>query len=153
MSQKFLAATPFYSPITFLNNNWIYAYIAASCFCCCLIIWYRSYWLMFKWYNVGNSVGSNNMYRGKAKPVLVSFSELYSKLESISVSISGLSSSSTSHWLQTTWSTNYYCYDLKTLVLANEKNLVYGYTRELDRTLYKIVYLIYYYLMVCVSYF
>ena len=44
-------------------------------------------------------VGGNKVYKSKTKLVLVSFSKLYSKLESISVSVSRFSSSSISYYL------------------------------------------------------
>ena len=57
-------------------------------------------------YHVG--VGGEEVYNGKGeKPMLASLSDLYSKLETISISASGLSSS-TSHYLLTTYTTDYY---------------------------------------------
>jgi len=55
----------------------------------------------------GGSVGDGDAQRGRTELVLVSLSNLYSKLYSISVSISKLTSSSISHYLLTILITNY----------------------------------------------
>jgi len=58
--------------------------------------------------NNGGGVGGEDIYRGnKEGLVLASLSDLYSELETISVSISGPSSCSTLHCLLTTSTTNY----------------------------------------------
>jgi len=49
------------------------------------------------------SVGGENVYKGRVEPVLVSLSNSYSELESISVDISGLFSYFTLHCLLTTF--------------------------------------------------
>ena len=50
----------------------------------------------------GGEVDSNKVYKNKIELILVSLLDLYSKLKFISMSASGLSSSSTSYCLLTT---------------------------------------------------
>ena len=50
----------------------------------------------------GREVDSNKVYKNKIELILVSLLDLYSKLKFISMSASGLSSSSTSYCLLTT---------------------------------------------------
>jgi len=50
-----------------------------------------------------SGMGSEDIYKGKAKSVLVSLSDLYSKLDSIFVGVSGPSSCPTPHCLLTTF--------------------------------------------------
>ena len=50
----------------------------------------------------GGEVDSNKVYKNKVELILVSLLDLYSKLKFISMSASGLSSSSTSYCLLTT---------------------------------------------------
>jgi len=50
-----------------------------------------------------SSVDSEDVYKERVEPVLVSSSDLYSELESISVDISGPFSYSTLHYLLTTF--------------------------------------------------
>ena len=51
----------------------------------------------------GGSIDDENVYKGRVEPVLVSFSNSYSELESISVDISGPFSHFTLHCLLTTF--------------------------------------------------
>ena len=51
--------------------------------------------------NGGGGVGGENIYKGRAEPVLVSLSDSYSKLNLIFVGISRPSSCPTSHYLLT----------------------------------------------------
>ena len=51
----------------------------------------------------GGSIGGEDVYKGRVESILVSPSDSYSELESISVDISGLFSYSTLHHLLTTF--------------------------------------------------
>jgi len=55
----------------------------------------------------GGGVSNDEVYRERAEPMLVSLSNSYLKLNSISVCISGFSSSPTSYFLLTIFSTDY----------------------------------------------
>jgi len=60
-------------------------------------------------------IEGNDMYKGKVEPVLVTLFNLYSELNSISVSASRPSSSPVSH-----------CYDLRILELVKKTDLILG---------------------------
>ena len=57
--------------------------------------------------NSSGGVEGEDVYKGKAKPMLVSLSKLYSELELISVDVSRLSFCLSSHCLLTIYTTNY----------------------------------------------
>jgi len=58
--------------------------------------------------NGDSNVDGKNVYKERAEPVLVSLSNSYSKLDSISVYVSRFFSSLVLHFLLTISSTNYY---------------------------------------------
>ena len=67
--------------------------------------------------DIGSGIGGKYIYNGKIELVLVSSSDSYSKLDSIPVDTSRLSSCPTLYYLLTIYTTNYYSKEIYTNIL------------------------------------
>ena len=105
-----LAASPPAPPCT-ASRACIWTCIATNCSCCCLMISCKFTWLILYWGREsigegddegGGGDGSKDVYSGKAEPVLVSLSDLYSdedRIFSVGNSRSSSCPAYTVYWL------------------------------------------------------